>query len=341
MRNRLTALLAVIGVLASLIYLRHHVRVLADIARTYSTFYPLIDKNPDLLYRFPSPLEVAQQPPQIIHHVALGNGSVANYQEAMDSCKALHPDWDYKLWTDANATEFMDRNYPEIAPHYRGYHQNIQRANVLRYAVLHHHGGVYFDLDVTCLVALDTTPLINLEFVTPGAHPAGVNNAFILARRGHGFLSHLLAAVPAHDMAWGLPLVRLPYIENMLSAGCMFFSNMWMGYVRALLAGRARERVHVLADEEGNLAPHMLRGVVTTPLMHHGGASSWHGWDAAAIVTIGKYYHLLVLMAAAGITTVVVTVMLRCVRSRVRRRRGSGLEVGVLGDEMVYSKPLL
>ena len=226
----------------------------------------------------------------------------------------MHSNWTHHLWTDERANAFMAEYYPHIFQHYQGYKQSIQRANILRYALLERFGGVYLDVDVTCLQPLDD--LRHLPFITPGAYPAGVNNAFILARPGHGFLKHLLAGVESRDLSWGMP-----YIENMLSTGCMFFSNRWMSYVRSLMGARGKEadQVYILADPTGNMDPHMLRGAVTTPLFRHGGASSWHGWDAAAIVLIGKHYVYFLSMVGLGAVCAGVLVWKLTRRSRVRR----------------------
>lgn len=317
MRQRNTlrnvAAFGLVGLCATLILLRHHLRDLSEVARTYATFYPYLDQHPQVLFRYQpdatprssSDKSEAELVPQMIHQVFLTEGrdaSLAKYQSAIDSCRALHPDWQHKVWTDSSATEFMSEHYPHILPHYQGYKQSIQRANILRYALLDHFGGVYLDLDITCLRPLDE--MRHLPFVTPGAYPAGVNNAFILSRPGHGFLKHLLDGVKSRDIPWGMP-----YIENMLSTGCMFFSNRWMSYVRGLSAtAPERAGVLILANTRGDIEPHMLRGKVVTPLFEHGGASSWHGWDAAAIVMIGKHYLAfafvlvsVLLLAAGGI----------------------------------------
>jgi hypothetical protein len=199
----------------------------------------------------------------------------------------------------------MREHYPEISAHYEGYRQTIQRANVLRYALLHHYGGVYLDLDVTCRVPLDDL-LIGEHapsFLTPAAYPAGVNNAFILTRPGHPFLTASLARLPSRDLRWGLP-----YVENMLTTGCMFFTNAWMAHVRESAARVGHDlqgegydnRVQVLADRDGCLESHMLRGKVVTPLFEHGGASSWHGWDAAVMVFVGKYYGSFLVLGILG-----------------------------------------
>ncbi|CEJ89794.1 hypothetical protein VHEMI05619 [[Torrubiella] hemipterigena] len=332
MRFRLASALAVATTLLALCALRHHIQVLRDIIHTYSAFYPLIREYPELLYKYPESNNESTAVPKIIHQVALGNGTIAKYEQAMESCRQLHPTWQFFLWTDTNATDFMAEMYPEISPHYNGYFQNIQRANVLRYAVLHTFGGVYLDLDITCLVALEATGLTQLPFVSPGAHPAGVNNAFILTQPGHSFLERLLSAIPRHDLAWAAPM-RLPYIENMLSTGCMFFSNQWIKYAERYVSGEETESVMVLADKEGDIAPHMLRGIVQTPIMAHGGASSWHGWDAAAIVAIGKHYKSIVSLVAVGFTLAILCVLLRCLGTRVKRHKSwmlQGAEKGLL-----------
>ncbi|KAH0490912.1 hypothetical protein TgHK011_002359 [Trichoderma gracile] len=299
MRTRNIVALAAIALFWVVFLFRRHIHELGEIALTYSTFYPLLHRHPDILYRHPE--NVTELPseasstlppvvvPKIIHQIALGNASVAKYQAAISSCTDLHPEWEHRLWTDVNATAFIAEFYPDILPHYTGYAQNIQRANILRYALLHHSGGIYVDLDVTCRVALDSTPIVRLPYVSPGAHPAGVNNAFIATEPGHPFLTQLLENVPSHDLHWALPM-RIPYVENMLSTGCMFYSNQWMAYVRDVLAGRQTSKVYILSDEHGDMAPHMLRGKVTTPIFVHGGASSWHGWDAALFLTIGEHY---------------------------------------------------
>jgi hypothetical protein len=228
----------------------------------------------------------------------------------------------------------MSEYYPGIFAYYEGYRQTIQRANVLRYALLHHYGGVYLDLDVTCRVPLDDlligehTP----SFLTPAAYPAGVNNAFILTRPGHPFLTALLGRLPSRNLRWGLP-----YVENMLTTGCMFFTNAWMAYVRVTAARVGQDveglghdnRVQVLADRDNGLESHMLRGKVVTPLFEHGGASSWHGWDAAAIVFVGDHYRYFMVLGMLGSLCGFAVVLRIAASRRAGQRRWHSKEAAI------------
>eukprot|EP00551_Chaetoceros_affinis_P007070 CAMPEP_0203665302 /NCGR_PEP_ID=MMETSP0090-20130426/2552_1 /ASSEMBLY_ACC=CAM_ASM_001088 /TAXON_ID=426623 /ORGANISM="Chaetoceros affinis, Strain CCMP159" /LENGTH=285 /DNA_ID=CAMNT_0050528819 /DNA_START=262 /DNA_END=1119 /DNA_ORIENTATION=+ len=57
------------------------------------------------------------------------------------------PEYKYMLWTDANAREFIEKNYPWFLETYDSYNHNIKRVDATRYFVLHHYGGIYADLD--------------------------------------------------------------------------------------------------------------------------------------------------------------------------------------------------
>lgn len=323
-KRYVTTAIFVCAFLSPLLY-RHHMRDLAEVVRTYSTFKSLELHK----YTYPPNQDEADfaktapfLAPNILHQIYLQEGrnsSLDKYQPARASCEALHTSWYHMLWTDANATSFVADNYPSILPHYKSYAQTIQRTNILRYLLLHHYGGVYLDLDVKCRTPLDD--FRHIPWLTPAAHPAGINNAFILTKPRHPFLNELIAKIPSRDLTWGLP-----YVENMLSTGCMFITNAWMSYMRHSDEHEWEDKVFVLADEDGGLAGQMLRGKVVTPVFEHGGASSWHSWDAGLIFFVGKHAGLvlgLVGVALVGLGSGLVGWSLRRRRAGLRRRRRS------------------
>jgi mannosyltransferase OCH1-like enzyme len=184
--NRFTAVFVLLctffslGLVFSLSPLRDHLRDLTEVFRTYATFGSLELE----LYTFRSseeePETTKHSPnlaPKILHQTILQEGrnsTFAKYEPAREGCVSLHPDWEHLLWTDENATAFMVTNYPDVVPHYLHYAQTIQRTNILRYLLLHHYGGVYLDVDITCLVPLDT--LLHLPFVTPSGHQQRIHS---------------------------------------------------------------------------------------------------------------------------------------------------------------------
>lgn len=328
-----------LGLIYPLYGFRDHIRDLAEVIRTYATFGSLELE----LYNYPPTdieSEIAEQSPQlapkILHQILLQEGrnsSFTKYHSARQSCISVHPDWEHLLWTDDNATDFVRTHYPDILPHYSHYAQTIQRTNILRYLLLHHYGGVYLDVDITCRVPLDT--LLHMPFVTPGAHPAGINNAFILAKPQHPFLREAISRIPSRDIPW-----PLPYVENMLTTGCMFITNAWMAYMRHDEALEWRDKVFVLADEYGRLDGQMLRGEVTTPLFGHGGASSWHSWDAELIVFVGAHGKKLLIAAGVLVPVLIGAVVVCFVRrraGRVHRRRRSGQDEEKVLENKIHS----
>ena len=71
---------------------------------------------------------------------------------------------------------------------------------------------------------------------------------------------------------------------------------------------------------------HRLNGDVVTPLFHHLGASSWHSFDAALIVSIGRIDRNTWMRGAAIvllISALAVVAWVGMLRLRLKRRRTS------------------
>ena len=76
-------------------------------------------------------------PPKVIHQIWFGPNRPVRL---MDTWKAKHPDWEYKLWT--------------VPP--TGYPLSFSGlSDVLRYQILYEYGGVYIDADSECLKPID------------------------------------------------------------------------------------------------------------------------------------------------------------------------------------------
>jgi mannosyltransferase OCH1-like enzyme len=62
------------------------------------------------------------------------------------------PEYQHMLWTDVNGRELIEAHYPWFLETYDGYEHNINRADAVRYFILHRYGGIYADLDYEPLV---------------------------------------------------------------------------------------------------------------------------------------------------------------------------------------------
>lgn len=156
---------------------------------------------------------------------------------------------------------------------------------MLRYLLLHHYGGIYLDLDITCQEPLDN--LLHVPFLTSATSTkaVGVNNAFILSRPQHPFLADLITKrAEKHATKW-----LSPWFEAMISTGYIFLSNAWMDYVQHNPHPQREDAVFVLADENGEYKTHALGGTVDTPLFKHQAANSWHTWDARICIFMEQH----------------------------------------------------
>jgi hypothetical protein len=97
-------------------------------------------------------LEPLHTIPKIFHQIWLGTKPIPErYQTFIAKLKQLHPTWDYRLWQDSDleSFEFKNRDLFDLSTNV------AEKADILRYAILEHFGGVYLDLDVEFFKPID------------------------------------------------------------------------------------------------------------------------------------------------------------------------------------------
>ena len=113
----------------------------------------------------------------------------------VESWKTMHPGWEHRVWTDEANRAFVAEHYPDLLATFDAYPYAIQRADAIRYCLLHHYGGVYVDMDIECLRPIDE--LIDGRGFLAVLEPPGqaswlgrnrvVSNAFMASSPGHPF----------------------------------------------------------------------------------------------------------------------------------------------------------
>jgi hypothetical protein len=82
--------------------------------------------------------------PPVLHHIALGhNKPHEGWVEARQACLDYHEGWEAHLWTDENASEFVQEYFPQFKHTWDRYKYPVQRIDALRYMVLYEYGGMY------------------------------------------------------------------------------------------------------------------------------------------------------------------------------------------------------
>lgn len=219
------------------------------------------------------------------------------------------------LWTDSSSRDFLAEYYPWFYDTFNSYTYPIQRADAIRYFVLHHYGGVYLDLDVGCLRPLD--PLLVYPVILPKTIPVGVSNDLMFAEKGHPFMAQTIHNLVTFDHSW-----VLNYPTVMFSTGPMFLSAQFGLYTSSHPpppGGHSDVRILPKPMYGKNAkfieAPHAF-------FAHYYG-SSWHSDDAAFIGFLGKWGKGLMLVGLV----ILVLGLVRLVIPSHKRRRIVGYEV--------------
>jgi mannosyltransferase OCH1-like enzyme/glycosyltransferase involved in cell wall biosynthesis len=93
--------------------------------------------------------------PKIIHQTWKSRQLPYHLAALQATWQEHHPDWEYRLWTDADNRDFLATHYAWFLPTYDGYAHFISRVDAIRYFWLDFYGGLYVDLDFECLSPID------------------------------------------------------------------------------------------------------------------------------------------------------------------------------------------
>ncbi|BGP12512.1 hypothetical protein JCM10213_006923 [Rhodosporidiobolus nylandii] len=234
--------------------------------------------------------------PKLIHATWKTDVLPERWEKVRQGCIDLHPDYEFKLWSDAASRAFIAEHYPWFLSTFDGYTYPIQRADVIRYFVLHHYGGVYMDLDIGCRRNLD--PLLYFQVILPATIPVGVSNDLMFAEKGHPFMDLVIHNLITFDHTYGTN-----YPTVMFSTGPMFLSAQYGLWPKDVAEGEERQ-VRVLPRRW--YGKNALPTQMEDSYFDHFYGSSWHADDAGFITFLGKFG---VALMYAGLAIVVLGVV--------------------------------
>lgn len=150
--------------------------------------------------------------PRIIHQIWLGDKPIPRaYEEYRRHWQRLHPQWEYRLWRDADIATLRLPSADLM--------QDTdcigKRVDILRAELVHRYGGLYVDTDYDCFRPVDVLndyydfygtlrvfPLFYLWWQDVFPSPVTICNSFFAAMPGHPVLAEYLRLV---RQEWSLP----------------------------------------------------------------------------------------------------------------------------------------
>jgi len=212
--------------------------------------------------------KVDQQPviPRIIHQTWKNRDVPQRFKEAQSSWRQIHPDWEYRFWTDEELEALVLERAPELVPVFVDYPDNIQRVDAARYVILREFGGLYADLDTICLKPLDD--LLDAQMVLPRTTPFGVSNQLMLSVPSHPFFHHAVKSLPGafSKRRWIWPR----HVRILSTTGPLFLTDCLRRY------GSIQGLRILTLEEHGHGNPQ-------ESYVHHLRGNTWAGWDTHVI----------------------------------------------------------
>jgi len=148
--------------------------------------------------------------PKILHQTWKDHDLPEKFRIWQNSWIRHHPDWEHRFYTDDDCTAFIRQTFPGWLDIYKHYREPVQRADLFRYLIIYHCGGLYADMDMECFKPIDSLMeerfcLFSIEaYLTSGFQkeldypkPFQVANCIFAAGPYHPFLDHILKRVKA------------------------------------------------------------------------------------------------------------------------------------------------
>jgi mannosyltransferase OCH1-like enzyme len=145
--------------------------------------------------------------PKLIHFIWVGD-EAKRPTNCMDTWRALHPDWEFVLWGNAELNQLEWINRAHMMDMYGRELNGV--ADMMRWEILHANGGIVVDADSIALRKLDDHLLEceafacwENEIARPGLIAAG----YFGCEAGNPFVGQIIQDIHAeasvtHDMAW-------------------------------------------------------------------------------------------------------------------------------------------
>ncbi len=178
--------------------------------------------------------------PKLIHQTYHDYELPEIYALCAQQMRALHPDYDYKFWTDDEMYAFMRTEFPTYWSKFSALPRVIMQVDMFRYFLLYKYGGIYVDLDYYMLRPLDglfaamsdakKEVLLPADKETYDGHIVGVGNCILASRPGHPFWKKLMDSLFTIDRYTSIDFDDDSNVDSEFGTGSTFVYNTWRAY---------------------------------------------------------------------------------------------------------------
>jgi mannosyltransferase OCH1-like enzyme len=238
----------------------------------------------------------------IIHQVWFG--TIPNKLAAKKAYKKLaiyrnswiekNPDWFRMEWNKAFSTMLIRKFYPEYLKMFISYRYEIQRCDMVRYAILHRYGGWYVDMDYYCNKSLT----LAREKFPASLYLVQSPNGVITQDSDH-ISNSLMFSIPEHPF-WRTVLLELhenqtkPYYYSqhltvMMSTGPGLLNRVYsLNKVKYGLKSLPWKLFHPYGIKDDKLQLKLNDEIYAV----HGGKGSWEKHDSKLLLFLLQYWAL-------------------------------------------------
>ena len=129
--------------------------------------------------------------PKIIHQTYKNNNLPELFQFSQFIIKKLHPDFEYKFYTDKDMYYFIKNEFSQYYNAFKQLPKKIMQIDMFRYFLMYKYGGIYADMDYRFFKKFD---LLNYKVVIPISmnKPACLSNCIFASEPAHPFWKTLM-----------------------------------------------------------------------------------------------------------------------------------------------------
>jgi mannosyltransferase OCH1-like enzyme len=171
--------------------------------------------------------------PKIIHNTYKSHDLPEIYKNCQAQIKTLHPEFDYRFYTDTDMFNIMRNEFPTYYDNFQALPRMIMKIDMFRYFLMYKYGGLYTDMDYLMLRRFD---LLNHDVVIPcnrediSGNPTSLGNCIFASKPAHPFWKTLMDTLFTIDRTQINFNVDSTVDKNSEGTGPTFVFTMWQLY---------------------------------------------------------------------------------------------------------------